>query len=614
MYYTVLYYSRSSRTACVQGTTDKMMVEATTPEPIVHGTPYLGDAATAETRLSELRSDVAAILAEMPAKIKPKDTSAFYLNIEYKKAGGQQCSATCMFCRRVVVSTGSARLLEHLSTCSLVTPDAKKVITDVRDHQMSKRKAKATEGELIAKENDVQMQIVKQQKFEQKGIRASFGVAASEVADKAVANFFYANGLSFSAADSSQGSYYQQMIRAIQAAPSGWKPPNSNKISGPLLDSCWDDIQRTIQERDPNGRLAMKFGSSYTQDGWDAVDSTPLINSAYITANDGGVYLRSVDTSGLTKDAEYIAALCIEDIYAIGCWKVVAIVTDTCNTMQKAWQLVEDEFPWISCVPCQAHVTSLLAKDASKIQKVDAVLKSEGVVVNWFTNHQKPLAILRRVTREKLGKTCELVKAGATRFGTNTLVGERLLKLKSILQQTVVQDDYVKENYKDGADVVEASNCENVRRAQKGGTAKKLVLDDSGFWTDITDHVNATSPILSLLRRHDSSAPTVGKVYNGFFSLGEQMKDLTVEYKDDLIDKHASRWAYGHCNLFSAAYVLDPEFIDHDQLTNDEVMSGFYTVVEKIAVLTEVRRVHALEDDTSCAYQRCECAPQRLIN
>ena len=74
------------------------------------------------------------------------------------------------------------------------------------------------------------------------------------------------------------------------------------------------------------------------------------------------------------------------------------------------------------------------------------VLNEEGTVVAWFANHQFPLAKLREYTKEKLGKAKEIVKAGATRFGTNTLVGERLLELKPALQATVVDTDYVANN------------------------------------------------------------------------------------------------------------------------------------------------------------------------
>ena len=82
-------------------------------------------------------------------------------------------------------------------------------------------------------------------------------------------------------------------------------------------------------------------------------------------------------------------------------------------------------------------------------------------------------------------RTKELVKAAGTRFGTNTLVGKRLLELKTALQQTVVDPDYVAQNYKDLPDDVEVSNCGTQSRENKGGTAKALVLDDVTFWPGV---------------------------------------------------------------------------------------------------------------------------------
>ncbi|KAL1503736.1 hypothetical protein AB1Y20_012207 [Prymnesium parvum] len=56
------------------------------------------------------------------------------------------------------------------------------------------------------------------------------------------------------------------------------------------------------------------------------------------------------------------------------------------------------------------------------------------------------------------------------------------------------------------------------------------------------------------------------------------------------IDKHEERWAYGHADFAAAAYCLDPEFIDHSQESNEEVVAGFMNVAEKIGILREVRR------------------------
>lgn len=138
----------------------------------------------------------------------------------------------------------------------------------------------------------------------------------------------------------------------------------------------------------------------------------------------------------------------IADIYNIGCSDVIIVVTDTCAQMKKAWGYVMDEFPWISAIPCIPHVTSLLLKDIAKIPAVAEVLQDESTVVGWFSNHQKPLAILRDKTKQLLGKSLGLVKAGETRFGTHTLVGERLLELQTPIQQSIYDPDYVKEGYK----------------------------------------------------------------------------------------------------------------------------------------------------------------------
>ena len=188
-------------------------------------------------------------------------------------------------------------------------------------------------------------------------------------------------------------------------------------------------------------------------------------------------------------------------------------------------------------------------------------------------------------------RTKELVKAGGTRFGTNTLVGQRLLELKPALQQTVVDPDYVAQKYQDLPDDVEVSNCGTKSRQNKGGTAKALVLDDVSFWPGVQAHVLVTEPIYKLLRRHDSSAPTVGKIYHGFFTVGEHLKAVDVPYKEALVDAFDARWAYGHVDIIAAAYALDPEYINHDHASNKEVTEGLLNSVEKIAILYVTREL-----------------------
>ena len=259
--------------------------------------------------------------------------------------------------------------------------------------------------------------------------------------------------------------------------------------------------------------------------------------------------------------------------------------------MRKCWELVQQEFPWISVLPCQPHVASLLLKDVGKIAQFDALIKEEGTIVGWFSNHQKPLAILRKKVAATFGHSKELIKAAATRFGTNTMVGQRLLDLRQALQSTVVDEEYVKQKYKDAEDAVEEGNATRVVRQNKGGTAKALVLDEEKFWPEVKQHVNATEPVYNLLRRHDTSGPSLGKVYHGFYTVGEHLTAVDVPYKEALVDAFDARWAYGHVDIIAAAYALDPEYINHDHASNKEVTEGLLNSVEKIAILYATREL-----------------------
>lgn len=348
----------------------------------------LGDVETAAVRRSELEERAAEIVNEMGGMEtinKPKAVMKFYTDIQYKNVGGQHVTAVCMFCQLKLTSTGSTRLLQHMCSCALCPTRLMESFKLLQQNTVEKRKAKIDHMAVVAEENERTMNAMKVQKTlaRQQGYKDSFKASEAQAADIAIGKFFYAQGISFNVASPEQDSYYRNMVRAIQAAPTNYIPPNRKALAGPLIDTCSDLLRQEIQARDPEETLAAKFGITYTQDGWESVDKLPLINSAYITANDGGVYLRSVDTSGCTKSSEYVASLMIEDIYTIGCYNVVLVVSDTCAVMSKAWSLVMDEFPWMSAIPCVPHVVSLLLKDIGSFKEVTDLIKDETTIVGW---------------------------------------------------------------------------------------------------------------------------------------------------------------------------------------------------------------------------------------
>ena len=157
------------------------------------------------------------------------------------------------------------------------------------------------------------------------------------------------------------------------------------------------------------------------------------------------------------------------------------------------------------------------------------------------------------------------------------------------LQATVVDKDYQAKKYKDTGNTIEEGGTERRSYSNKGATCKKLVQDDEGFWVRVKKHAHATLPIFKFLRRVDTGAPTLGKLYSGWFELGEFLKSSDSDFKEVAIDKWDERWAYGHRPIAAAAYVVDPEFHAHKQESNEEVMTHFMETLEKIAILVAVR-------------------------
>lgn len=101
------------------------------------------------------------------------------------------------------------------------------------------------------------------------------------------------------------------------------------------------------------------------------------------------------------------------------------------------------------------------------VSQAATLVREEGIVTQWFSLHHFPLAKMREYVLIKLGKSCELIKATATRFGTHTLVGERLLKLKGSLQAACTNEAYVEKKYTDMTSIEEVSGTGRIVRSNK---------------------------------------------------------------------------------------------------------------------------------------------------
>ena len=215
----------------------------------------LGDDEEANANIMSLQEETHHVLSQLgePGITKPKELLLFTRNLVYKKIGGQQLEADCMFCGYHINSTGATRIVDHMrDACVLCPPCVKDPCTAMRVHTDTRRKGKEEHTMLVKQEQDVAMRLMKVQKIElrQEGIKAGFKTAESALADQAIAKFFYANGLNFAAADCKADSYYREMVAAIRATPPTYVPPNPVRLAGPLMESAHRQMGADVAARD----------------------------------------------------------------------------------------------------------------------------------------------------------------------------------------------------------------------------------------------------------------------------------------------------------------------------------------------------------------------------
>lgn len=207
-----------------------------------------------------------------------------------------------MHCSKGVASTAATKFIAHLLACPSCPADVQKGFLILRSETEKKGAMKRDAFVLAQEELEVEAFAHAENQLKQQKLGVCMKTAQVAAADKAIAEFFYSNAISFNAASHTETSLYRNMVRAIQSAPSGYVPPGQKKLAGPLLEECYQAMWRKLQARDPGGVGRVKYGATYISDGWDSCDHLPLINSAFISNNDGGTYWRSVDTSGKYKN------------------------------------------------------------------------------------------------------------------------------------------------------------------------------------------------------------------------------------------------------------------------------------------------------------------------
>jgi hypothetical protein len=148
------------------------------------------------------------------------------------------------------------------------------------------------------------------------------------------------------------------------------------------------------------------------------------------------MFFKAVDTGGETKDTAYIVGQLIDCIREVGANNVIQVVKDSAVVYKAVGRLVEQEFSWITWTPCTPHCLDLLLEDVGKLPWAAEVVAEAKVVVKFITNHHRSQALFRRKS------ALDLLKPRNTHFATNFIMLDRMLEVREVLQELVVNREW----------------------------------------------------------------------------------------------------------------------------------------------------------------------------
>ncbi|RVW97523.1 hypothetical protein CK203_058479 [Vitis vinifera] len=364
----------------------------------------------------------------------------------------------------------------------------------------------------------------------QKTVKNLFkGGAIKETMGRLISKFFIYESVPPSKADS---HHFKNMIVGAQQAGMGIEPLSPYEIKHKYLDMEYKDMEAYVNIQREKWKT---YGCTIMFDGW--TEPTKCIINFMVYSKGSTIFLKSVDASNNIKDNKYIYGLLKDVIKEVGKKNVVQIVTDNGSAFVKAGKLLMKKYNlyWTSCA---AHCIDLMFEDIGKRTSVADLITKARKITNFIYNHGWLLAQMRKVCGG------DIVRPGATRFATNYIALDSLLKKKANLKKVFISDEWAQHN---------------LSRTLIGKKVESLMFDHA-YWERVGKLVSIYEALYTVLRIVDSEVvPTMPFVY-----------ELIRVMKENLIRLNAKEWVLeiiADCwdrtlkhPLHAAAFFLNPRF------------------------------------------------------
>jgi hypothetical protein len=206
---------------------------------------------------------------------------------------------------------------------------------------------------------------------------------------------------------------------------------------------------------------------------------------------------------------------------------------------------------------------NLLLEDWGKATWMKEVVKKLRTIIKFIKRRHMPLAVFRK-HKEKLS----LLMSRKTRFGSNFLMVDWLLQVRTALEQSVMDPQWV--GY-----VSKLRDSRTVKTRTMSKKVKEYVLNEH-FWEQCTNFREVVAPVKWALRDFDGKDPCMGKILHIYGNLEKLIVSLRGkpfrldhDMANSMEDAFYNRWTMVKIDLHYAGALLNLYLLYHKELAND---------------------------------------------
>ena len=352
----------------------------------------------------------------------------------------------------------------------------------------------------------------------------------------------YASGVSFHAVTTKRWKEFFARIRP------NFELPTRQQLGGGLLEKSYQKNVKTVDVY-----LEKTDYISLVIDGWTNIRKDAIINIVAMTP--APLFVKSIDTKGETKDADYMFSLLDQIIKKLGPKKITGLISDNEQKMLSLKDKVTKEYKHIVFSGCVAHKLNCLIKKICELKPIENIISGAKDIVKEINGNQKLHAKYRQMmVADRTSSLRELKLFSETRFAGSimmmksvidsvtalrSLAGDRNNKMSEINRKRILSLDehlnffqnlvHLQSTLKpicDGIHEIERNCCSIADMIEQIKTLEKIPLDGiKSFGDDIVSKVTKLFNDTMLSAKTPSAllANVLHPLYRG--------KNLSVEEK-----------------------------------------------------------------------------------